>query len=132
MRDGPKILIGPLIALGFLGLPLLWNAVARAQATPNPSLATPRIESMPEKRCVEPAATMRKGHMQLLKFWRDSVVRRGERTYVASDGVEYDMSLQNTCLDCHSNKTEFCDTCHGYIGVAITCFDCHVAPEERP
>ena len=132
MRDGPKILIGTLIALGFLGLPLLWNTVARAQPSPTPSLDTPRIESMPEKRCVESTATMRTQHMQLLKFWRDSVVRRGERVYVSSDGHEFDMSLQNTCLDCHSNKTSFCDSCHNYIGVTITCFDCHVAPEERP
>ena len=27
------------------------------------------------------------------------------------------MSLSNTCLDCHSNKAEFCDNCHTYASV---------------
>ena len=27
------------------------------------------------------------------------------------------MSLSNTCLDCHSNKAEFCDRCHNYASV---------------
>ena len=27
------------------------------------------------------------------------------------------MSLTRTCMDCHSNKAEFCDRCHNYLAV---------------
>jgi hypothetical protein len=69
---------------------------------------------------------MKAEHMQLLDVWREAVVRRGERTYVSPDGKEYDMSLSNTCLDCHANKTEFCDRCHNYASVQPYCWDCHI------
>ena len=39
------------------------------------------------------------------------------------------MSLSNTCLDCHSNKADFCDKCHNYASVRPYCWDC---PSEPP
>jgi hypothetical protein len=42
------------------------------------------------------------------------------------------MSLTRTCLDCHSNKAEFCDRCHTYMAVDPYCWDCHVEPKEAP
>jgi hypothetical protein len=69
---------------------------------------------------------MKAEHMQLLDVWREAVVRRGERIYVSPDGKEYNMSMSNTCLDCHSNKTEFCDRCHNYASVQPYCWDCHI------
>jgi hypothetical protein len=42
------------------------------------------------------------------------------------------MSLSNTCLDCHSNKAEFCDRCHNYASVSPYCWDCHIDnPKEN-
>jgi hypothetical protein len=74
---------------------------------------------------------MRADHMQLLDLWRHSVVREGKRIYVNPDGKEYNMSLSNTCLDCHSNKAEFCDRCHNYASVRPYCWDCHIEnPKE--
>jgi hypothetical protein len=73
---------------------------------------------------------MKANHMDLLNEWRDLVVRDGKRIYDSFDGKEYIMSLSNTCMDCHSNKSEFCDSCHDYSGVIPYCWDCHVEPEE--
>jgi hypothetical protein len=56
-------------------------------------------------------------------------VRDGIHTYVASDGTEYEISLTDTCLSCHSDKEEFCDTCHEYAGISPNCWDCHNVPE---
>ena len=131
MRDGGRIALGALVAFAFLGLPVLWN-VHRPAPAPKPDLDTPVIRALPEKQCVEPTPYMREQHMQLLKFWRDSVVRANARTYVSSGGAEFEMSLQKTCMNCHSNKQRFCDQCHDYIALKLTCFDCHVAPENSP
>ena len=72
---------------------------------------------------------MRTLHMDLLNEWRDEVVREGARYYTASSGKKYEMSLSNTCIDCHSNKTEFCDQCHNYLAVTPYCWECHIEPE---
>jgi hypothetical protein len=131
MYDGGKIVAGLAIALALFGLPFFWNA-GRAVAAPEPELDTPVIAALPQKQCVESLDYMRRDHMQLLRYWRESVVRHDARIYVSSGGKEYEMSLQNTCMNCHSNKHEFCDACHDYMSVDIYCWDCHVAPEERP
>ena len=67
---------------------------------------------------------------KLLENWR--------RFTTASDvqasgtpGKIYYKSLQETCMDCHSNKSKFCDECHNYMGVAPYCWDCHIAPKEN-
>jgi len=41
------------------------------------------------------------------------------------------MSLQNTCMECHSNKSKFCDQCHTYAAVNPFCWECHIQPEEN-
>jgi hypothetical protein len=59
------------------------------------------------------------------------VVREGRRDYVSTlSGTTYDMSLSRTCMDCHSNKADFCDRCHDYLAVNPYCWDCHVEPKE--
>jgi hypothetical protein len=39
--------------------------------------------------------------------------------------------LTHTCLNCHSNKSAFCDACHHYMAVTPNCWDCHVTPPEE-
>jgi hypothetical protein len=39
------------------------------------------------------------------------------------------ISLTGTCLGCHGAKRDFCDRCHEYASVQITCFGCHVDRE---
>lgn len=83
------------------------------------------------KTCVFPKAEMKTEHMQLLDVWRDTVVREGKRIYINSEGKSFNMSLSNGCLDCHSNKAEFCDRCHNYAAVDPYCYDCHIdKPKE--
>ncbi len=90
-----------------------------------PKLALPAGE----KECIEPVEYMRAEHMTLLDTWRDEALREGKRTYVASNGKVWTISLQNTCMSCHANKAEFCDKCHDSNSVSPYCWDCHVEPK---
>ena len=45
---------------------------------------------------------------------------------VNKKGKEFEMSLSNTCIECHDNKAEFCDRCHNYASVRPYCWDCHI------
>ncbi len=86
--------------------------------------------ALPEKgaECIEPRAFMAAEHMQLLDTWRDMALREEKRVYVSSSGKEWAISLQNTCMTCHSNKVDFCDKCHDSNSVDPYCWDCHVEP----
>lgn len=127
MHDAGKILTGLAIFLAMLTSPIWYDAATgKASYVPEPKIVTE------EKECVAPTAYMKAFHMDLLNEWRDRVVRAGERTYTAYDGKEYVMSLSNTCMDCHSNKEEFCDRCHEYSSVDPYCWNCHVEPEGTP
>lgn len=79
--------------------------------------------------CIEPVEWMRAEHMTLLNTWRDQAVREEKRTYVASNGKEWNVSLQNTCMACHASQAEFCDKCHLQNNVKPYCWNCHVAPK---
>jgi len=104
----------------------VWYVLASGKAN-----YVPELEIITEeKQCIESMEWMRFRHPDLLNDWTESVVRQGTRTYVASDGQEYHISLSGTCMDCHSNKAEFCDQCHDYAGVKPDCWDCHNLPEE--
>jgi hypothetical protein len=129
LYDGGKIIAGIAVFLIVASIPF-WYGGGKAVAPPDLKLDTPEIQQLKEKLCVEPAPYMRANHMRLLKTWRDSVVRDGNRSYKAADGKEYDISLTKTCLECHSNKAEFCDRCHNYAAAKPKCWNCHIIPEE--
>ena len=126
MYDAGKIIIGIIIGLVLLTFPF-WYNIGKAAPPPDPKLTDKAKEA---KVCIEDTSYMKSSHMQLLNNWRDMVVRQEKRIYVAANGKEYTMSLQNTCADCHSNKTQFCDQCHNYMGLTPYCWDCHIAPKE--
>lgn len=128
--DGGKIFIGIIIFLSVATSPFLFN-MGKATARPDPKLDTPEIQKMEKKQCVEPKEFMRAEHMKLLNEWRDSVVREGNMIYIGVGGEVYSMSLQGTCMKCHSNKKKFCDECHKYVAVKPYCWDCHIAPKEN-
>jgi len=127
MYDANKIIPGIIIFLVIITFPV-WFSVASGKASyvPEPQLVTE------EDHCVEDLDEMREEHAKLLDSWRNEVVREGNRTYVACSGGEYEMSLTRTCLGCHPNKAEFCDTCHNYTGVQPDCWNCHNVPEWEP
>lgn len=157
MYDGGKIIVGLIVCLAFFLSPFIYDAGKDAKA-PDPELTEKAKEA---KECVDSTTYMRAWHMQLLDKWRQEVVRDGERYYnpaniaseatldqrlldqwrhVVSDGKRrympksdkvYYKSLQLTCMECHSNKSKFCDQCHDYIGVDPYCWDCHIEPEEK-
>ena len=157
LYDAWKILVGVIIGLLFFVSPFIYDA-GKEYKRPEPQL-TEKAKKIGE--CVASRIFMREWHMQLLDEWRNEVVRDGNRYYrprdlarkmtldkrlldqwrhFISDGARrylpekdkvYYKSLQNTCLDCHSNKTEFCDECHVYLGVRPNCWDCHISPEEE-
>ncbi|KAF0182754.1 MAG: cytochrome c family protein [Nitrospirae bacterium] len=129
MYNGGKIILGLIVFIGLMAAPFIFG-LGKGNAKPNPSIDTPAIKAMEKKQCVEAKAVMKTEHMKMLNDWRDSVVRDGKRLYVATDGKKYDMSLQNTCMKCHSNKAQFCDKCHIYVGAKPYCWDCHIAPKE--
>jgi hypothetical protein len=127
MYNKGKIFTGLVIFVLLFAFPFFYQAGRTAQA-PQPELTEKAKQA---KECVESKAEMTTRHMQLLNQWRDAVIRDGDRDYRAKNGKVYLASLQNTCMDCHSNKTKFCDQCHNYMGVAPYCWDCHVEPKEK-
>lgn len=123
MYDKGKIIIGLIIFAGFFTAPFWYNISNGKEALKKPELVLPTKEG--QKECVEPVTFMRADHMVLLNDWRYLVVRKGGRNYVSGTGKDFNMSLTNTCLNCHSNTAQFCDKCHTYVGVTPYCWDCH-------
>jgi hypothetical protein len=122
--DAGKIVTGAIIFLILLAFPIWYvAATGKGNYVPQPEIVSE------EEQCIESAEYMRKKHMILLDEWRGRVVRERINTYVASDGIEYEISLTGTCLSCHSNKPEFCDQCHDYAGIDPSCWDCHTEGE---
>jgi hypothetical protein len=127
MHDVGKIAGGLVVFLVLATSPLWYNALSASDAD------IPKLDPPPNgsQQCVESKAFMRASHMDLLDDWRDAVVRDGQRDYESTVTKQsFDMSLSRTCMDCHSNKAEFCDRCHDYLAVAPFCWDCHVEPKE--
>lgn len=122
MNDKKLIIAGLVIFLGLFAFPIAYNM---GKAAPAPELVLTE-KAKEAKTCVMPKDYMKAEHMQLLDLWRHEVVRNGDRIFVNPDGKNFDMSLSNTCLDCHSNKADFCDRCHDYASVRPYCWDCHI------
>ena len=125
MYDGNKIIPGLVIFLALVSFPLWYNTVSgKAGYAPKPEIPKD------QKECVEPKAFIRINHKTLLEDWRNAVVREGQINYVASNQKKYLMSLNRTCMKCHTDKTKFCDECHNYAGVTNKCWDCHLYPKQ--
>ena len=127
MYDKGKVVAGLVILVVLVTFPF-WYNLGKAAPAPEPKLVGKAAQA--GQQCVESKEYMQAEHMQILNDWRDTVVRDAKRIYVNSDGKKFEMSLSNTCLDCHTEKAEFCDKCHNYASVAPYCWDCHVDPKE--
>ena len=126
MFDGGKIWTLLVIFLVLLLFPL-WYQKGDTVGAPEPELTAMAKEA---GKCIESKDFMTTQHMKMLDQWRMEVVRDGERYYTSTEGKTYYKSLQVTCMECHSNKSKFCDSCHNYAGVSPFCWDCHIAPKE--
>ena len=122
MRDRVPIFSGLFLFLVLFAYPV-WHGIAAVSTTDEPELKLP----VKEKACIASREFMRTAHMQLLIGWRDGFVREHRRSYLASNGATYKVSLTNTCLgQCHGSRKEFCDRCHSYAALpAPYCWDCH-------
>ena len=117
----------------FRGVPRFWGWVlvlgwlfgGVAQATEPGRTPKPVIEAARGGQCVEPAAEMRRNHMEYLKHQRDDTLRGGIR------GAKYSLKA---CIECHASQTtnsviaaptNFCIICHSYAAVKVDCFECH-------
>ncbi|MCP3670427.1 MAG: sulfur reduction protein DsrJ [Gammaproteobacteria bacterium] len=94
-----------------------------------------KAAGMDKGGCVAPQMDMRRNHMEYLKHQRDEVVHKGDRS------SKFALA---ECVNCHASKDkkghpvpvnakdQFCDSCHDYAAVNITCFQCHrKVPEEK-
>ena len=127
MNDKYAIGTGVIVFIAALTFPF-WYNLGKAAPTPEPILSE---KAQTAGACVRSTEYMKTQHMKLLDEWRDIVVREGKRIYVNSSGKEFKMSLSDTCLDCHSEKAEFCDRCHDYASVTPYCWECHIDPKEN-
>jgi hypothetical protein len=127
MNDKGKVIAGLIIFVVVFTFPIWYNHL-KATEPPEPELTEKAKQA---EKCVTDTEYIRTEHMELLDVWRDTVVRDGERIYVNEEGEEFVASLTDTCMDCHSNKEEFCDKCHDYASVEPYCWDCHTYPEEK-
>ena len=117
-----------------LGLTLALAGAALVLAGCDEDLGPKAIEGSAKaaklSRCVRPTEFMRHDHMELIKHQRNLTVRQGIR--------KTDLSLAG-CIDCHvqfdkngravpvNAEGQFCDKCHDYAAVELTCFQCHAA-----
>ncbi len=126
--DKGMVIIGLLVFVAIVLSPFLYNLGVLAFQGKTPPAPEIKLtdKAKAAKVCVRSTEYMKAEHMQLLDVWREEVVRNGKRTYINSNGKSFNMSLSNTCLDCHSNKAEFCDRCHDYASVRPYCWDCHI------
>jgi len=124
MYKAHRIILFLMVFLAVVLLPVLVNLGHEPEA-PALSLDTPQINSLKSSQCVETAEFMRADHMQLLEHWRTAAVRLGHTDYTSSSGQVYAASLDTSCLGCHSNRAEFCDSCHSYLATNPNCWSCH-------
>ncbi len=126
MNDKKWIVLGLIIFIGLFSFPLWYNMVIKVgKAAPAPEVVLSE-KAKAAGKCVMTKEYMTAEHMQLLDVWRHNVVRNAQREFVNLEGKAFDMSLSNTCLDCHDNKAQFCDRCHTYASVDVYCWDCHI------
>ncbi|MFH1563874.1 MAG: sulfur reduction protein DsrJ [Nitrospirota bacterium] len=107
-------IIGVIIFLIILISPVLLNALR--QGGLGKEVPKPEIVIHKPGKCVEDTDYMRANHMDMLKKEREKAVRCGKRNTAHS--------LVN-CRTCHTNREEFCNRCHNYVGVKPECFECH-------
>ena len=92
MNDKVKIYTGVAVFLGIVLFPV-WYNLASGKSAHRPEIIV-KTRNLPGKdKCVMAAEYMRTSHMTLLKDWRETVVRIGDRSFTTSDGRQFQRSL---------------------------------------
>ncbi len=123
MYNANKVIPGIIIFILFFTAPI-WLNFGKLEAIPQPELPKGK------KECVESKAYMRAYHMKLLDEWRKKAIRKNQYIYINSKGEKIRISLQKTCLKCHTNREKFCDRCHNFVITHPDCWHCHFTKEE--
>ena len=160
MYDGGKIIAGLIIGLGLLAFPFYNNCLfGKPSPAPKPELTDKAKEAKEciapasymrswHMQLLDDwrHSVVRDGERyyntdektwemrldkRILESWRHFIAGEDEGGKKFQGGRIYYKSLQTTCMDCHSNKSKFCDQCHNYVGVSPYCWDCHVEPKEN-
>ena len=129
--DGKYILIGLLVFSCWR--PSRYGSTTEGRSAARPKLDTPVISQMVKSSAFCPRRDDHRAY-EALERMEDGGRPGWQEMYVASDGKTYEMSLQNECMRCHSNKAQFCDKCHDYAGLKKDdpyCWNCHIAPKEN-
>lgn len=120
--------LGRVLVLVAAALLLAWGTAAMAQGGRTP---TPEVVIESQEACVAPPAEMRRQHAHMLAEQKDRTVRLGIRDEAVS---------LNGCIECHANSSNgsvvgsdrnFCQSCHSFVAVKLTCFDCHQPAPEK-
>lgn len=98
------------------------------------SAVTPGSKAAGMDACVAPTGEIRRNHMDYLKHDRIKVVQQGVRD------VKHSLA---ECIACHAEpdavkggyqpvngEGQFCNGCHQYVAVSLTCFQCHSKTPE--
>ena len=126
MTDRVKIAVGLAVFVAVMTFPI-WSVFGVSTPAP-PELAKP----VRGEQCVESTEWMAANHQQLLNQWRDAVVREGRTEYTSTTlSTTHEMSLSKTCMGCHESVETFCDRCHSYANVQLTCWNCHLDPSRE-
>jgi hypothetical protein len=117
------------VVAGLVALVCGWAlAVAPVLADGSAGYVKPGSRAAGLSDCVEPAAYMRRHHMDLIQHQRDATVHGGIR------GTRHSLA---GCIDCHVStgpdgravavnaEHQFCNACHQFAAVRVNCFDCH-------
>ncbi len=124
MYNAKYVIAGIIVFTALFTIPFWLGGVEGGDVYTRPNVVLPKDE----KECIEPVEYMRAEHMQLLNDWRDEALRNDNRTYVSSSGKKWEISLQNTCMQCHTSYEDFCQKCHVSNSVYPYCWTCHVIP----
>ena len=119
---------GRVLVLVAAALLLAWGTAAMAQGGRTP---TPEVVIESQEACVAPPAEMRRQHGHMLAEQKDRTVRLGIRDEAVS---------LNGCIECHASSKDgsvigtnqnFCQSCHSFVAVKLTCFECHQPTPEK-
>jgi hypothetical protein len=114
---------GTIVAIAIIAMviPLGYSLADRflrdVSAVPAPFLERPAAKY---EKCVRDTEYMRFHHMELLRQIREEVIREGRRGQIGL----------NTCRECHTNRSTFCNRCHEAVSLNVDCFGCHYYPES--
>ena len=123
MVSTPKVIVVTAVFAFVLLFPFIYNAVGTGMFS---EVKRPQVVIEKSGQCIKETGYMRKNHGDMLEHNRELIVREGKRDTVGL----------STCRKCHSNREEFCDRCHNYVGVFPVndytgCFACHYYPKNK-